>query len=242
MRTFGYSTGAVALGDFSCALDLLSSHDFQAIELSALRITEVEPLIQALPDLNLKKYKYISFHAPSFFREEEEEHLVSLLEKLPEEWPIILHPDSIYQISRWSALAWRLAIENMDRRKNTGRSVSELSRFFELLPQARMCLDLGHARQVDPSMICAYQMLTTFTGRIVQLHISEVDTLNRHDVISLAAEMAFFQIRQYIPKSVAVILESRVSKDNIGREADKVKTLLEGRPSQNHLAEMLAQA
>ena len=64
----------------------------------------------------------------------------------------------------------------MDRRKGTGRSVSELSMFFKLLPKARMCMDLGHARQVDSSMVGAYQMLTIFADRIVQLHISEVDT------------------------------------------------------------------
>src|ERR1700733_13095545 len=159
MRLVGYSTGAVALGDFSRALALFSAYNFQAVELSALRISEVEPLLKALPNLNLNRYRYISFHAPSAFREDEEEHLVSLLSKLPAAWPIVLHPDSIYRVSRWSSLAARLAIENMDRRKNTGRSVSELKKIFELLPQAKMCLDLGHARQVDPSMIGAYQLL-----------------------------------------------------------------------------------
>jgi len=116
----------------------------------------------------------------------------------------------------------------MDRRKNTGRSVSELKRIFDLLPQARMCFDLGHARQVDPSMIGAYRLLKAFADRIVQLHISEVDTLNRHDVISRAAEMAFSQVRQFIPKSAAVILESRVQEQDISREAEKVKYILDG--------------
>jgi hypothetical protein len=228
MRLVGYSTGAIALGDFSRALALLGAYNFRAVELSALRIAEVEPLLRALPSLNLERYKYISFHAPSAFREDEEEYLVSLLSKLPDAWPIVLHPDAIYRVSRWASLAPRLAIENMDRRKNTGRSVSELKEIFEFLPQAKMCFDLGHARQVDPSMIGAYQLLKTFAKRIVQLHISEVDTLNRHDVISLAAEMAFFQVRQFIPKAAAVILESRVQEKDIRREAEKVRFLLDG--------------
>jgi hypothetical protein len=228
MRLVGYSTGAIALGDFSRALTLLGAYNFQAVELSALRIAEVEPLLRALPSLSLDRYKYISFHAPSAFREDEEEHLISLLSKLPAAWPIVLHPDAIYRASRWTSLAARLAIENMDRRKNTGRSVSELKKIFELLPQARMCFDLGHARQVDPSMIGAYQLLTAFAERIVQLHVSEVDTLNRHDVISRAAEMAFFQVRRFIPKAAAVILESRVQEKDISREAEKVRFLLDG--------------
>jgi hypothetical protein len=100
MRFLGYSTGAIALGDFSRALTLLGAYDFQAIELSALRMAEVEPLLCALRDLDLDRYKYISFHAPSAFREEEEKHLVELLSKLPEAWPIVLHPDAIYRASR----------------------------------------------------------------------------------------------------------------------------------------------
>jgi hypothetical protein len=228
MRFIGYSTGAIALGDFSRALALLSPYNFQAVELSALRIDEVGPLLSALPNLKLERYKYISFHAPNAFREDEEEHLVALLSQLPTAWPIVLHPDAIYRVSRWASLASRLAIENMDRRKNTGRSVSELKQVFDVLPQARMCFDLGHARQVDPSMIGAYQLLKAFGDRIVQLHVSEVDTLNRHDVISLAAEMAFFQVRQFVPKGAAVILESRVQEKDINREAEKVISLLDG--------------
>jgi hypothetical protein len=125
----------------------------------------------------------------------------------------------------------------MDRRKNTGRSVSELKHVFELLPQAQMCFDLGHARQVDPSMIGAYQLLKAYAERIVQLHVSEVDTLNRHDVISRAAEMAFSQIRQFVPKSAAVILEGRVLEKDIGREAEKVRLLLDGNVQSEHAVE-----
>lgn len=237
MRFLGYSTGAIALGDFSRALTLLSRYDFQAIELSALRIAEVEPLLCAVRKLDLKRYKYISFHAPSAFREDEEEHLVGLLSKLPDAWPIVLHPDAICKATRWASLAPRLAIENMDRRKNTGRSISELEQVFALLPQAKMCFDLGHARQVDPSMIGAYQLLKAYDKRIVQLHVSEVDTLNRHDVISRAAEMAFSQIRQFLPESAAVILEARVLEQNIGPEAKKVRALFDGNVSSEEVVE-----
>lgn len=228
MRLFGYSTGAIALGDFVRALEVLSSYDFDAVELSALRISEVEPLINALPNLDLSRYKYISFHAPSSFTEKEEKHLVSLLSKLPADWPIVLHPDAIYSPLHWQAISHRLAIENMDRRKNTGRTVSELRSFFEMMPEARMCLDLGHARQVDPSMVGAYLLLKVFADRIVQLHISEVDTLSRHDLISRAAAMAFSQVRGFVPESIAVILESRVREKDIAPEAAKAAAILSG--------------
>jgi hypothetical protein len=226
MSVLGYSTGAIALGNFSHAISVLSHYDFTAIELSALRVAEVAPLIEALPTLDLSRYSYISFHAPSKFPVEDEGPLIDLLSALPDQWPIVLHPDAIHNAASWQPLAPRLAIENMDRRKGTGRSASELTEFFATLPGAKMCLDLGHARQVDSSMVGAYQLLTRFCDRIVQLHISEVDTFNRHDLISSAAELAFSQIRKFIPQHVAIILEGRVKESEILSEAEKVWRIL----------------
>lgn len=226
MSKIGYSTGAIALGDFAKAISLLEKHHFKAIELSALRISEVKPLVDALAWIDLSKYAYISFHAPSAFEEDEEEALIALLQKLPQHWPIILHPDAIHRFDRWEILSERIAIENMDRRKSTGRSVSELLCIFEKLPKAKMCLDIGHSRQVDSSMIGSYFLLKTFADRIIQLHVSEVDSLSRHDLISFAADLAFRQLRQFIPKNAAVILESRVREEDIEPEASKVRAAL----------------
>lgn len=231
MSTLGYSTGAIALGDFTRALNLLSAYHFKAVELSALRIGEMEPLIDALPTLSLTQYSYISFHAPSSFTEQEEPLLIRLLQRLPEHWPIVVHPDAIHDVSSWRSLASRLAIENMDKRKGIGRSVAELIGFFDFLPGSRMCLDLGHARQVDSSMVGAYQLLKAFGDRIVQLHVSEVDTFNQHDVISRAAALAFSQVRRFIPQNAAIILESRVAESQIQSEADKVLSILSLTPA-----------
>jgi hypothetical protein len=75
-------------------------------------------------------------------------------------------------------------------------------------------------------MMEAYSLLKTFSGRIVQLHVSEVDSMSRHDAISLAGEMAFRQLRKFIPDAVPIILEGRVGQQAIDREADKVTELL----------------
>jgi hypothetical protein len=87
-------------------------------------------------------------------------------------------------------------------------------------------LDLGHARQVDSSMLGTYQFLKQFADRIVELHVSEVDALSRHESISLGAELAFRQLRKFIPCSVSVILESRVKEQEIDQEASKVRNAL----------------
>jgi hypothetical protein len=65
MSLFGFSTGALALGDFRRALRLLQSVDADAVELSALRETELPDLMQAAGDLDLGQFQYVAVHAPS---------------------------------------------------------------------------------------------------------------------------------------------------------------------------------
>ena len=79
MRPIGFSTGALALGNFRAALDDLHDIDTDAVELSALRDHEVGPLMQALPGLDLSRYSYVSVHGPSAFRTLAESEVATLL-------------------------------------------------------------------------------------------------------------------------------------------------------------------
>lgn len=219
MRKIGYSSGAVAFGDFREALRLLQSNHLSCIELSALRLSEVIPLVQALPNLDLEMYSYISFHAPSGFSAEEETWLSDLLfTNVPNEWPIIMHPDAIHDHRVWLKFGKRLAIENMDRRKPIGRTASELEIIFQQLPSASLCFDLGHARQCDSSMTEAYLILSQFRDRLVQVHISEVNSESQHDPISYSAKLAFLQVSSLISENVPIIIESRVKESDIHSE------------------------
>ena len=65
MRPIGFSTGALAFGDFHAALNDLRDIKTAAVELSSLRDHEVAPLMQALPQLDLARYSYVSVHVPS---------------------------------------------------------------------------------------------------------------------------------------------------------------------------------
>jgi sugar phosphate isomerase/epimerase len=228
MRHIGFSTGALALSNFDAALKILSDFEVDSIELSALRAREVEALLSALPRLNLSRYAYISFHAPSAFVEREEELLADhLFTRLPESWPIVLHPDAICNFSVWRCFGNRIAIENMDRRKPIGRTVIELARIFDLLPEARLCFDIGHARQCDASMTEAYLMLKTFRSRIVQVHVSEVNSASQHERISYGAKLAFREIAPLLPTQAPLILESRAKPNEIAEELRTVRTLFE---------------
>ena len=227
MRRVGFSTGAIALGDFQTALDLLAPCNLPCIELSALRVSEVQPLLGAISNLALGCYQYVSFHAPSRFSREEEVWLSEQLKVgVPRTWPIVLHPDAIYDFERWRPFGNRLAVENMDRRKSCGRNTVELLAIFERLPEAGMCFDIGHSRQYDPSMTEAFSILKTFASRIVQVHLSDVNSESQHEALSYGGQLAFSQVADLIGVDVPIIVESRVEASEIATEVGKVERAL----------------
>lgn len=219
MRKLGFSTGALALGDFRRGLELCRTHRLAAVELSALRLPELRPLIDALPGLDLGAFDYVSLHAPGRYQPEEEPMILGLLEKAAARGiPVVVHPDAIRDLDAWKQLGRMLLLENMDRRKPVGRSVSELEPLFERLPEAGFCFDIGHARQFDPSMVEAELLLQRFRGRIRQLHVSEVNTFSRHERLSYLSYFAIRRVAPLIPADAPVILEARVEPDEVGRE------------------------
>ena len=87
-----------------------------------------------------------------------------------------------------------------------------MEQIFDLLPKARFCFDIGHARQVDPSMTEAWLLLHAFAPRLAEVHISEVNTSSRHDPISRNAVIAFKSVAAHIPEQIPIILETLIDK------------------------------
>ncbi|HYW06762.1 MAG TPA: hypothetical protein VE913_07390 [Longimicrobium sp.] len=219
MEMMGFSTGAVARSDFRCALRAMGGLGAQVVELSALRMAELGPLVAAIPDLDLAGYDYVSVHAPSSFTAGEEAEVVDALRGVVERgWPVVVHPDTIHDHAPWAGFGSLLCVENMDKRKRGGRNVAELARVFDRLPDASLCFDMAHARQCDPSMTEAFAILSEFGGRLRQLHISEVDVASRHVRLTWSGTRAFLEIADMIPSDLPVVLESPVRPEEMEAE------------------------
>ena len=226
MRRIGFSTGALAKGDFDRGLRLQST-ECTVVELSALRESEVDALVEAVPKLDLSRFQFVSLHAPSSLDALSEDELVHKLEKIKEYvHGIVVHPDVVNDVSAWQRLGEKVVLENMDQRKPIGRTADELRPFFDVLPQAKFCLDMGHAQQVDPTQSVTLEFLKEFASRLVELHISEVDTFSKHVAISASASAAFRRLASLIPPDVPVIIESVLPADEIESEIAIVKAAL----------------
>ena len=220
MEPVGFSTGSLAVSDFRAALALLAGGRATAVELSALRWSELAPLLDAIPTLDLARFRYVSLHAPSAFATGDEEAAAEALRELATErgWPVVLHPDAIHRFEHWDGFGPLLCIENMDRRKAGGRSAEELRPVFDRLPDASLCLDLAHVRQVDPSLAEAFAILREFGGRLAEVHISDLDEAGRHVRLTAPAVRAYQEVAELIPSRVAVVIESPVLPEQIDLE------------------------
>ena len=229
MRNIGFSTGALARNDFRRALQMLIGKNVSAVELSALRQDELVPLVEQLDHLDLSPFKYISFHAPSSMEPTFEPLAIELLLQVAaRKWPIVVHPNAMHTPSEWRRLGDCLCIENMDKRKPIGQTANDLAAIFETVPDASLCFDIGHARQIDPTMSQASTILHRFRDKIRQLHVSEVNTQSRHDPISFESVLAFRKVSHLVPANVPVILESRVEESEINAEIQSALNALSG--------------
>ncbi len=228
MRYIGFSTGALAKENVQRALEMLANKAVSAIELSALRQQELLPLLNQIDRLDLTRFEYISFHAPSEMDVSFEPQALKSLEQVCSRgWPIIVHPNVIHTPSDWANFGELLYLENMDKRKPIGQTAAHLTELFGRLPEASLCLDLGHARQIDPTMSEAAEILFRFSAKIRQLHVSEVNAQSRHDALTREAIMAFQKVSDLVPESVPIILESRVDESEIAAEIEKARRALE---------------
>jgi hypothetical protein len=111
-----------------------------------------------------------------------------------------------------------------------------LEGIFALLPEAGMCFDIAHARQVDPTMSQAYLILQRFGSRVRQVHMSEVDQMGRHTRLTLAATFAFPRVLPLLPPNVPIILESPVDQEEIRDEIEFAAALFRRGQSEHRSA------
>jgi len=224
----GFSTGSLALDDVRRGLRMATHQRVKAIELSALREQELDPLLGSLDSLEeeLRPFEHIALHAPSRLERMTEEQVVTRLKKVATRgWAIIVHPDVIHDYQLWRQLARAVCLENMDKRKRTGRTARELAHYFAEIPDATFCFDIGHARQIDPTMGEAAEFLRCFSDRLRQIHMSYVNSQSRHERLNFESLTAFRRVAHRIDDRVPVILETPVAEEAIEAEVSAAESV-----------------
>jgi hypothetical protein len=179
-----------------------------AVELSAVSEPELPGLLDYLQAAPQLPFRYVSVHAPSKARQIEETELVEILAGLPQ-WidAIVMHPDTIDDPGCYRPLGRLLVLENMDSRKQGGRTVAELDPLFRVLPDAGLCFDIAHAKSIDETMTEGEAILRQFTGRLRHVHLSSLDMESHHVSLSPEDEDLFAPLLEHC-RDVPWILEA----------------------------------
>ena len=233
----GFSTGSLALDDVREGLRIATHCRVKAIELSALREDELRPLVTLLDSIadELRPFEYIAFHAPSRRKNMTEMEFVAELQKVAKRgWAIIVHPDIFEDVTLWRPLGNAVCIENMDKRKSTGRTANELRNVFDQLPDATFCFDIGHAKQIDSTMMEARKLLEAFGHRLRQLNVSYVNSSSRHERLNRESIIAFQRVADLIPRHIPVILETPVTQFCVDEEIDLAESIWQEFQAQTH--------
>lgn len=210
----GCSTGFLApRGDWPALTRQAATISTVAIELAALSASELPGLAAYLDQRPRLPFQYVSLHAPSKDIDVDERRLIaSLAELSPRVDTIVVHPDTLHDVAAWGQIGRRLALENMDLRKPDGRTADELANYFAVLPEARLCFDIAHAHDVEPSMLVAREILERFGARLRHMHISSLDESQHHVPLTSEHEDLFDPLLERC-RDVPWILEAPIRRD-----------------------------
>jgi sugar phosphate isomerase/epimerase len=193
--TVGCSTGFMEglRGNWPAAVEHAASLSAFAIELSALSLDELPALHEFLSARRSLPFEFTSIHAPSKRLDGiDDAQLVTALEALPPSIDaVVVHPDAIRDFDAFRRLGRLVAVENMDSRKASGRNVSELEHVFAELPEAGLCFDVAHAKDIDSTMAEAASLLDRFGSRLRHVHLSSLNAESHHVPLTVEDEQLF---------------------------------------------------
>jgi hypothetical protein len=189
----GYMVGA--RGDWPRLVAAAETCSLDVVELSALSAEELPGLLRFLSEAGTLPFGHVSVHGPSKGWDGTPAALATALAAIPAFVDgIVLHPETLGEVEPFADLGARLRLENMDTRKRDARDVAELARYFEALPQARLCFDVAHAQLHDPSLALAHELLDAFAERLAEVHVSSIEPSGEHVPLRAADAEAFLPV------------------------------------------------
>jgi hypothetical protein len=208
----GMSTGVLARGgDWPAIVREACGVSTHAVELAAHDASELPPLVRFLEGRPSLPFRYLSVHTPVKGALGSDLARVGALLALPHAVrTLIAHPDLVADPAPYRALGRRIVFENMDDRKDGGRTADELEGLFAELPEAGFCLDIAHAHTIDPTMSVAAELLDRFRGRLREVHLSSIRH-GSHTELTVEDEALFARVLSRC-RDVPWILEAPVPR------------------------------
>lgn len=150
--------------DLIAKLDKILKQQIHAIEFSPTRVNGLEINITKSLIKRFKSFEYRSIHAPVkdnnskyiYYPEHKSQKVLDKIDRFIQEIDpqvLVFHPDQIHDFNwlnkRYGSL---LAFENMDKRKDFGKTIGDMKEVFEEAPKAKWVFDINHLYTNDKTM------------------------------------------------------------------------------------------
>ena len=180
MRKIGFCHGAThrLLEPYSERnINLFKNCKCNAIEISCHSVDEVEKLNSLLP--LIESFSYRSIHMPCDLKYKDDEITNNVLKKIEDFYNeigaslAVVHPDLVEDwdvFNKYSSINW--AVENMDDRKTSHKSVQDMKKLFNEHKNWNFVLDVGHCNANDKTMKLAEDFIAELRGKIKEIHLS----------------------------------------------------------------------
>ena len=208
----GFNVGSRGILSLQERIAIYKSLGCKAIEIGLINANEKErwAAVKELTVDDFESFEHISLHAPAmdFVYDDNDttKYVLEEIQKLYEKFHFkhaIIHPERVKDWGVFKNISFPIATENMDSRKEIGRTVSSLNDIFAKA-DIPLVLDMNHCYVNDNSLKLATEMYSAFKDRIVQIHLSGFKEL--HDPLYKTKQL---EIIKAIPdKSLPIIIES----------------------------------
>ncbi len=141
-------------------------------------------------------FKHISVHAPRLSGNDASEilEIIKRIHKNLDLNCVVIHPDEISHIDLLSECSFPIGIENMDSRKNFGKTKQDIESIFKRYPDFGFVLDVNHVYTNDNTMALSHELLKSFSKKTMQVHLSGF--IISHDPLSRTNQTGILMLFQ----------------------------------------------
>ncbi len=226
--TLGFSTGVLYKSGLSLKerLQLFRSLGLPAVELNFVDAGELYDTALDMPTReDLAGFRYVSLHAPArdpwygdnAWTGEIAECIIALNKLRTFDW-VVFHPDRVRDFSVFNNLPFNVAFENMDRRKNFGKTVGYMEELLAQNEKWGFVLDVNHAFTNDSTLALTAEFYKRLGNRITQIHLSGYS--GYHEALHETKQEAI--IRSIQDFSKPIIVESVLIPETLTAERDYI--------------------
>lgn len=227
-RNIGFSTGVFfPHSSIPEALRILKEHSVTAVEIGPDFSHPETFEANELTIEDLSSFTIVSHHAPSitYGYNPETEFVfkrIARLQAITRLAKVVVHPDWVEDFSVFKHAPFTVAFENMDCRKQSFKTATEMRDLLEKDPAWEMVFDINHVYTNDRTLRSVGEFIELCGDRITQIHLSGYSQL--HDPLFKTRQTELITAIAAIPGQIVV--ESQLGLDEFKQEQIYIDKLL----------------